>query len=164
MLVPEAEPHVAALRRRHDPAAALGVPAHVTLLYPFLPPALVTRRVLRRAAAALHGQPAFRFRLAAAGAFPGVLWLAPEPGPPFVAMTRALARAFPDWPPYGGVHRDIVPHLSVAQGDESTLRTAGGDLEAELAARGPIAAHCTAVAVLGRHERHWSLLHLLALG
>ena len=35
VLVPEAEPVVAAHRLRHDPAAADGVPAHVTVLYPF---------------------------------------------------------------------------------------------------------------------------------
>jgi hypothetical protein len=34
--VPEAEPAVRAWRAQFDPAAAAGVPAHVTLLYPFL--------------------------------------------------------------------------------------------------------------------------------
>ena len=36
--VPEAEPIVQALRLDHDPSARLGVPAHITLLYPFAPP------------------------------------------------------------------------------------------------------------------------------
>jgi hypothetical protein len=34
IVVPEAEPFVAAYRRRYDPSAAVGVPAHVTILYP----------------------------------------------------------------------------------------------------------------------------------
>ena len=35
--VPSAEPVVARLRASYDVAAAYGVPAHVTVLYPFLP-------------------------------------------------------------------------------------------------------------------------------
>ena len=30
------------IRQRYDPAAALGVPAHVTIMYPFIPPAEIT--------------------------------------------------------------------------------------------------------------------------
>jgi hypothetical protein len=47
--------------------------------------------------------------------FPEILWLAPEPAQPFVAMTEAMADRFPDHPSYGGVHDRIVPHLTVAQ-------------------------------------------------
>ena len=36
--VPEAEPLVKALRERFDWSAAQGVPAHITILYPFIPP------------------------------------------------------------------------------------------------------------------------------
>src|SRR4051812_32565116 len=37
LAVPEAEPLVHEWRAKGDPSAAHGVPAHVTLLYPFLP-------------------------------------------------------------------------------------------------------------------------------
>ena len=47
--------------------------------------------------------------------FPGTLWLAPEPSEPFVAMTEAMVARFPDWQPYGGVFKTIVPHLTIAQ-------------------------------------------------
>jgi 2'-5' RNA ligase len=47
--------------------------------------------------------------------FPEILWLAPEPPEPFVAMTEAMVGRFPDYPPYGGLHDRIVPHLTVAQ-------------------------------------------------
>jgi hypothetical protein len=30
-------------------------------------------------------------------------------------MTEAMVRRFPDYPPYGGIHDRIVPHLTVAQ-------------------------------------------------
>jgi 2'-5' RNA ligase len=47
--------------------------------------------------------------------FPGTLWLAPEPAEPFVVMTEAMVARFPDWRPYGGVFKSVIPHLTVAQ-------------------------------------------------
>jgi len=44
--VPEAEPYVGALRERFDPSAALGVPAHITVLYPFMSPEKISEAVL----------------------------------------------------------------------------------------------------------------------
>ena len=44
--VPAAEPAVAEHRARLDGSARDGVPAHLTVLYPFLPPALVDDVVL----------------------------------------------------------------------------------------------------------------------
>ena len=37
ILVPEAEAIVGRWRQRYDPSAAVGMPAHITLNYPFLP-------------------------------------------------------------------------------------------------------------------------------
>jgi O-methyltransferase involved in polyketide biosynthesis len=37
VMAAEAEAQVAPIRSIHDPAAALGVPAHITLLHPFVP-------------------------------------------------------------------------------------------------------------------------------
>jgi hypothetical protein len=31
-----------------------------------------------------------------------VVWLVPQPAGPFRALTRAVAAAFPDYPPYDG--------------------------------------------------------------
>ncbi len=47
-------------------------------------------------------------------AFPAnVVYLAPDPAEPFVALTEALAAAFPDCPPYGGAFDEPVPHLTI---------------------------------------------------
>jgi hypothetical protein len=45
-LVPEAEPLVKPFRDRYDPSAAAGVPAHITLLYPFKHPDEADQTVL----------------------------------------------------------------------------------------------------------------------
>jgi hypothetical protein len=50
---PKAEPVVGQLRARLDRAASRGIPAHVTVLYPFVPPGQITPAVLDKAAAAV---------------------------------------------------------------------------------------------------------------
>jgi 2'-5' RNA ligase len=112
--VPEAEPVVGRLRGRLDRAAAWGVPAHVTILYPFVRPEAITSAVIELAAAAVASVPAFECTFAQTGRFgEDVLWLAPEPDRPFRALTTALHAAFPQYPPFGGIYPDVVPHLTI---------------------------------------------------
>lgn len=77
--VPEAEPYVGGLRERFDPVARLGMPAHITLLYPFAPPELISHGVLDKVRLALSSAAGFEFRLARIGRFPDALYLAPDP-------------------------------------------------------------------------------------
>jgi hypothetical protein len=115
--VPEAESAVGTHRAWLDHAAAWGVPAHVTVLYPFLPPAEIDDGVLARLRAAIATVPAFDTVFARASWFgDDVLYLAPEPDAPFRALMTAVWEAFPDHPPYGGEIPDVVPHLTVGQG------------------------------------------------
>jgi 2'-5' RNA ligase len=104
------------LRDRMDPAAADGVPAHVTLIYPFLPPSELRDDVRRRIEQIVATEPAFRVTLASVGRFPEIVYLEPQPVDPFVRLTRSLAAAFPDYPPYEGAHTDIIPHLTIVHG------------------------------------------------
>ena len=99
-----------------DTAAVKGVPAHVTVLYPFLDPALIDESVLAAVAEVVGAAPAFDARLSAVGWFgQEVVYLVPSPGEPFRALTAALVARFPQCPPYGGVFDDVVPHLTVGE-------------------------------------------------
>lgn len=102
------------LRERMDPSAADGVPAHVTLIYPFMPPSELKDDVRRRVEEIVAAEPAFPLVLASIARFPNVVYLEPDPVEPFRRLTRALAAAFPDFPPYEGVYDEIVPHMTVA--------------------------------------------------
>jgi 2'-5' RNA ligase len=114
--VPEAEPCVERHRFRHDSVALRGVPAHITVLYPFMPSTALTAAVTRAVREVLAPFPAFSFSLARLERFPeGALYLAPDPAEPFVRLTEAFADRFPAYPPYGGAHPDAIPHLTVAQ-------------------------------------------------
>jgi 2'-5' RNA ligase len=103
------------LRDRLDPSAAQGVPAHVTLLYPFKPSAELTRELRAELAALVATEPAFGFSLRRVERWPDVVWLAPEPDEPFRRLIERLVARYPDYPPYGGAHEQVVPHLTVAQ-------------------------------------------------
>jgi hypothetical protein len=59
----------------------------------------------------------FEFAFSRVGHFDGVHYLAPTPTAPFVALTTSVCERWPDHPPYRGVHADIVPHMTVAQGE-----------------------------------------------
>ena len=113
--VPEAEPLVGALRAQHDPSAAAGVPAHVTILYPFVPPERIDDGVDDAVRSVVAGHRSFAFSLRTAERFEdGLLWLEPSPPEPFLALIEALADRFPEYPPYGGEIDVIVPHVTVA--------------------------------------------------
>jgi hypothetical protein len=73
-----------------------------------------------------------------------VLWLAPRPGEPFRALTRAVSAAFPGYLPYGGAYDGVVPHLTVgdrAVGEIAELRAAEADIVRAL----PVRAHISQV-------------------
>ena len=113
MPVPEAEDLVGTWRLQHDRAARHGVPAHITVLFPFRPAATVDDTVadLAGAFAAVRRQP---FRLTHVGVFPFVTWLAPDPPSLFRGLTFAAVERFPDCLPYGGSFgTEPVPHLTV---------------------------------------------------
>ena len=131
VLVPEAEAVVGAWRERTYPTAETRVPAHVTVLYPFLHPRRVTpqvHEVLARAAATVS---AFDYRLDRVGRFPGVVYLAPDVTAPFAELLAAVRASWPRLLPYGGSFSTFVPHVTVSEGVVEPVGLAAG-LEAAL--------------------------------
>lgn len=116
------------IRLREVASARAGAPAHVTLLFPFVPADELGVGHLADVARVVASVPAFDVRLRAArrwepgeGAPEGLIWLDPEPAGPFITLTERLARAFPDHRPYGGLHDSIIPHLTIASDDRRRL-------------------------------------------
>jgi 2'-5' RNA ligase len=151
--VPEAEPVVGELRLRHDWSAPLGVPAHITILFPFAPPDEIDEAALASLFATCEP---FDFELAEANTVPDgdVTWLAPEPAEPFAALTNAVWRRWPDHPPYEGVHEVVIPHLTIS--DSGRL-----DVELEL----PIVCRAQAVTLIEEgNDGHWAERRRFPLG
>jgi hypothetical protein len=164
VMVPEAEALVRPFRERHDPSAAAGVPAHVTVLYPFLPPDAIDARVLDDLRACLRRFAPIHCSLGPIRRFPGVLYLAPDPDEPFRQLTLAIWERFRT-PPYGGKWPDIVPHLSVAQlADEMQLDRIATEFASEARETLPIAATASAVTLIDNRSGRWQTRAAFALG
>ena len=96
-------------------SAAPGVPAHVTVLFPFAD----TSDLDEDAVGALFAQfPAFDFVLDRIEQFDdGTRWLRPVPSARFVDLTAAVWQRFPDYAPYEGAFDEPIPHLTITVPD-----------------------------------------------
>ena len=153
LLVPELEPRIADLREAHDPAARQGMPAHLTLLYPFMDPVKLGPTQRGRLAEVFRGFAPFDLTFSRIGRFPEVLWTAPDLAEPIVELVRAIVAAFPDYPPYGGQFETIVPHVTVAHGDGLDL----GALEPEVRRRlaSPVVQRVDGASLFTTVRRKW---------
>ncbi|RJQ66445.1 2'-5' RNA ligase family protein [Pseudonocardiaceae bacterium YIM PH 21723] len=135
--VAAADPLLSKVHHRFPQLREEPVPAHVTVLYPFLPVTSVTPADLDALRDLFAGFAPFPVRFSQARRFPRLLYLEPEPAEPFTEMTRRAVQRWPHLLPYGGKYGDSEPHLSVADfapSDEPVL----GAVEAELAAQLPV--------------------------
>jgi 2'-5' RNA ligase len=114
--VPAAEPVVSRWRERFDPSAAAGMPAHITVLYPFLDAERLDDDVLAALRELCAERPALDVAFRQVGRFPGVLYLDPEPAEDLRRLTLAIAERWPEARPYGGSFEEVIPHLTVARG------------------------------------------------
>ena len=120
-------PAIARTRVRWDLSARLGVPPHVTILYPFVPADGLTPEVRSALATEAGDFEPFEVRFKRVERWPGVVYLAPMPAASFTALTNAVAQRFPGHPPYEGEFDEVVPHLTVVEVGEDDD---GVDLEA----------------------------------
>jgi 2'-5' RNA ligase len=162
--VPEVEPAVGSHRAELDRSAAWAVPAHVTVLYPFLPPERIDGTVLAALRDILAETPGFTVTFRRIAWFgETVVWLAPEPDRPFRDLTAALWQRFPEAAPYGGEFTDVVPHLTIGHdAGRQRLEQAAEAVRPHL----PITATITGIRlVVGEFERvAWRTLDEFQLG
>ena len=153
--VPEAEPWVKDLRERYDPTAAVGVPAHITVLFPFVSPDSITGSELTKATETFQLFRPFEFKLEQVDRFPESLYLVPEPDESFISLTEAIVREFPEYSPYSGKFPKIVPHLTVANRSAEFSDIAEAELLAIMKDLGPIHAVCNVVELYENSSGYW---------
>lgn len=162
--VPEAEPAVRRHRERLDANAPLGIPAHITVLSPFMPAETIDAEVLTRLGQLFAGAGRFQFRLDRTDWFGDqVLWLAPGDPAPFRDLIQRVFAAFPAFPPFAGRHDVVVPHLTIGHGHPvRDMRAAEDFVRAGL----PIYARAEAVTLMTEQsaEGHWIRAAIFPLG
>ncbi|MFE2669550.1 2'-5' RNA ligase family protein [Streptomyces mirabilis] len=103
----------------------------------------------------------FEARFEHCGRFPGILYLTPEPDASFRQLTEAIADRWPETPPFGGQFDDIVPHLTIAQGQDNAVLE---EAEADLRGRLPVTARVSSVDLLVHDGLRWQRRASFALG
>ncbi|MEV0353089.1 2'-5' RNA ligase family protein [Nonomuraea sp. NPDC050680] len=151
-MVREAEPLVGGWRRRFDSSARAGVPAHVTVLFPFLDIDRIGPAVIDDLSVLIGEHSPFAVRFDTCRRFPEVLYLAPTPEQPFRALTEAVVARWPEAPPYGGQFAEVIPHLTVAHGQQAQVFH---EVEAALTPRLPITAHVSSVSLFVSDGTRW---------
>lgn len=136
VLVPDAEPVVGSWRSSSlDPSAAFGMPAHVTVLYPWFRGRELGPGLLDGLAEVAAGSPALDVSFDRVQRFAETLWLDPGPAEPFVALTEAVRRRWPAHPPFAGRFDLVIPHLTIGDGVDPD---AHGHVVAEIEALLPV--------------------------
>lgn len=161
--VPEAERYISRYRDRYDPSARRNVPAHVTVLYPFMPPDHVDVHVMDALRGIAHSVPCFSYRMAETRRFPVALYLAPDPDEPYMALINAVYHAFPEYPPFEGKFQTVVPHITVAHGDEALLCEIEVELRIALPAAG-VPARCSELVLIENSSGRWEQMQAFPLG
>ncbi|WP_410642539.1 2'-5' RNA ligase family protein [Amycolatopsis sp. lyj-346] len=150
ILLPAAEPALAAARRVDPALVRPGLPAHVTALYPFLPDGALTDEVLAevRSLAAAVTPP--EVQLAELVVAPGFVALA---APALQAVADAVCARWPEVLPYGGRFGPRpVAHLTVAMGgSDETLERVAGDVRPLL----PLADRAKSLQLVALTDRGW---------
>ena len=148
LIVPGAEPLVGHWRAGHDGAAAAGIPAHVTVRSPFLPPerwdAADLSGTLR------HFLP-LPVTLARTENRPGGLVVLAEPDDRLRELTNAASAAWPELPPHKPRFAQPAYHVTVVRTPEAALRH---EARAELDTQLPLTVEATELwAVSGTAEQ-----------
>jgi 2'-5' RNA ligase len=104
------------LMRQYSSESLLRIPAHITVLFPFVP-----LDDLDAAAEKLHTICAdiapFDVTLDGYGHFPTTVYLKPANPEPIKAAFRVIHAHYPEYPPYRGAfgNDDITPHMTVGE-------------------------------------------------
>jgi 2'-5' RNA ligase len=149
---PKLEPLVHHWRQQFDYSAAFGVPAHITVLYPFLDRSHIDSQVLARLKNIFNSHRTFDLRFEGFGRFTDLLYLAPIPPDPLEALTQAIVKQWPEKRPYGGKYPNNAPHVTIANDQDPGIF---GKIEADIAPKLPINMRISSIHLMVSDGDRW---------
>ena len=139
------------------------MPAHITVLFPFVEPQELAAQDLVSLSAIAASMTSFHFRLASVGRFADAVYLAPQPAEPFIELVRNVRAAFPGYPPYAGRHTSVVPHLTVAHGESSAHGAVESHLHGVMADIAKVQCRCRTLVLIENTTGRWRTLRSFEL-
>jgi 2'-5' RNA ligase superfamily len=151
--VPAADALLGLVESRHSGTVREGVPAHVSLLYPFVGVAELDERVIQALRELVAGHEPMPVQFAECYRREGFVALRPDPIEALTELTRKACERWPDLVPYEGLYGKVEPHVTVAlRASEETAVM----IEREVTEQLPISAELREV-VLVAFEGRWRL-------
>ena len=118
--VPELEPIVSHWRDRTGHPAGRRMPAHITVMYPFLSSHELSTDVYS-GSRTVWTYASDRSDFPFAGYLSWGCLPRPSPVEEFRGLTERVVEMWPDCSPHEGAHTDVVPHLTLAYTDDAGL-------------------------------------------
>ncbi len=124
-----------------------GIPAHITVLYPFVPPIKATSQTRDALTQLAAETDCFSVTITSLAQWEITTYLDLEPEAPVRSLTYRIFDRWPNYPPYGDVDLYIQPHMALAQG------VIPSDVEATALPYLPVEAEITHLTMM---VRRWS--------
>ncbi|MCD0445842.1 2'-5' RNA ligase family protein [Glycomyces sp. A-F 0318] len=156
VVVDDVEPLVDPWRQRFNTSAAAGLPAHVTVLIPFLDIKRIDPAVRNELTALFARQDRFSVEFGKVGRFSHVRYLQPTPAQRFRELTEAVVARWPEAPPYGGQFTEVHPHLTVANDQSPEVFD---EIEAAIEAQLPLSTVVSSVSLFVSDGSRWHRRH-----
>ncbi|NNF53258.1 MAG: hypothetical protein HKN03_02340 [Acidimicrobiales bacterium] len=124
-----------------------GIPAHITVLYPFIRPPKITSQTRDELAQLAAATDRFEVTITSLAQYEITTYLNLEPEEPIRTITYRIFEQWPNYPPYGDIDLYIQPHMALAQG------VIPSDVESTALPHLPVNAEITHLTVM---VRRWS--------
>jgi hypothetical protein len=132
-----------------------GVPAHVSLLYPFVPVAELHDSALGELGEVFERQTALDVEFDRCRRRDNFVFLQPSPLQPVMDLVDELRQRWPDVVPYEGRYgHQVEPHLTITLGADAAQATAVEDL---VATELPLAATLREAWLVATRDGQWTL-------
>lgn len=162
VLVPQAQPVLEDVAQRFPEAVRRGVPAHLSLLYPFLPDEECDDDVLAALSEILAQSGPQTVQLSECERSEDFAALRPEPLEPLRALSESVRQRWPHVVPYDGRFGDVDPHVTVAL--HTTAERARVVAEEIAPPHLPITAELRDVWLVAFVDGRWTVRHQFELG
>lgn len=154
--VPSATSIVKKWREKYDPAALRGIPAHITILFPFKNPEYIDKKIIDLMRDFFSRIKQFKFSLVRINTFPDVVYLEPEPMNKFIELTEGIVKIFPENPPFEGKFEGITPHLTIGNKLQN-LESVKNEILQDISSKLPIDSIATESWLMESTDGEWSV-------
>jgi len=121
---------LAAIQAESGAKMSPGLPAHVTVLFPFIPVGDLDPSVGAALTELAAATKPFRARFERIRRQDEMVWLLPVPQAPFLELTAAVVARWPAYQPYRGAFDSVIAHLTLVEsGGAAIARAASAALE-----------------------------------